>query len=113
MRTKCYSVRLEFINQISDKCYRATAFDGSEALIPAKFIFGKDATVQKSDAYWIAAWILERKELQYSVKKVAWFDSEDYADPYTPVYVKETKIHTYNPEKIEPKENNFIKELEK
>ena len=42
MKTKCYSVRLDSLVQISDKCYLATAFDGSEDYIPAKFIFGYD-----------------------------------------------------------------------
>ena len=27
MKTKCYSVRLDSLIQISDKCYLATAFD--------------------------------------------------------------------------------------
>ena len=71
MKTKCYSVRLDSLVQISDKCYLATAYDGSEDYIPAKFIFGYDPAVQKSNAYWIAAWILERKKLQYSAKKEA------------------------------------------
>lgn len=51
MKTKCYSVRLESLIQISDKCYLATAFDGSEDYIPVKFIFGYDPAVQKSNAY--------------------------------------------------------------
>ena len=59
MKTKCYSVRLDSLVQISDKCYLATAFDGSEDYIPSKFIFGYDPAVQKSNAYWIAAWILK------------------------------------------------------
>jgi len=45
------------------------AFDGSEALIPASQYYGQDYDVQKSEAHWISAWILEKKELQYSSKK--------------------------------------------
>ena len=100
MKTKCYSVRLDSLVQISDKCYLATAFDGSEDYIPAKFIFGYDPAVQKSNAYWIAAWILERKNLQYSAKKEAWFNSDDYQDPHTPAYVKETKVRIHTPATI-------------
>jgi hypothetical protein len=74
MKTNCYSVRLESLVSISDKAYKARAFDGSEAIIPKSQVFGRDYDVQKSDAYWISAWILERKDLQYSDKKSAWFD---------------------------------------
>jgi len=76
MRTKCYSVRLQSLTHISDKCYKALAFDGSEDLIPASQVFGRDYDVQKSDAWWISAWILERKNIQYSDKKEAWFDQD-------------------------------------
>lgn len=75
-RTECYSVRLQSLSLISPKCYKATAFNGSEALIPASQVFGQDYSVQKSDAYWITKWILEQKDLQYSNKKSAFFDSE-------------------------------------
>lgn len=72
-KTKCYSVRLESLSSISEKAYKATAFDGSTAIIPKSQVFGQDFEVQKSDAYWISSWILEQKELQYSDKKVRWF----------------------------------------
>ena len=42
MRTKCYSVRLQSLRQISPKAYIAEAFDGSEAIIPASCVFGAD-----------------------------------------------------------------------
>ena len=67
--TKCYSVRLESLVSISDKCYLATAFDGSEALIPKSQCYGQDYDVFKSEAYWITEWILSKKEIQYSNKK--------------------------------------------
>ena len=74
MKTKCYSVRLESLVSISDKAYKARAFDGSEAIIPKSQVFGTDYDVQKSEAYWITAWILEKKDIQYSTKKEACFD---------------------------------------
>lgn len=85
MKTKCYSVRLQCLTPISDKCYKAICFDGSEDLIPASQVFGQDYDVQKSDAYWISSWILERKNIQYSTKKEAWFwnDSRKMAPTYT------------------------------
>jgi len=74
MKTKCYSVRLESLTQISAKAYKARGFDGCEDIIPASQVFGRDWDVTKSEAYWIAAWILEKKSIQYSMKKVVWFD---------------------------------------
>ena len=71
MRTLCYSVRLESLVRISDKAFKATAFDGSQDIIPASQVFGRDYEVMKSDAYWISAWILEKKSIQYSGKKQA------------------------------------------
>lgn len=74
MKTKCYSVRLESLISISDKAYKASGFDGSEAVLPKSQVFGQDYDVMKSEAYWISAWILEKKNLQYSAKKEAWFN---------------------------------------
>jgi hypothetical protein len=73
-KIKCYSVRLECLTQISEKAYKATAFDGSTAIIPKSMVFGRDYEVQKSEAVWIAAFILENCSLQYSSKKVKWFN---------------------------------------
>jgi len=106
MRTLCYSVRLESLVRISDKAYKARAFDGSSDIIPASQVFGVDYEVQKSDAYWISAWILEKKSIQYSSKKQAWFDENGHMLPtYT--------IERHTPEKREAKESNEIKELKR
>lgn len=78
MKTLCYSVRLESLVRISDKAFKATAFDGSSDIIPASQVFGRDYEVMKSDAYWISAWILEKKSIQYSGKKQAWFDENGH-----------------------------------
>jgi hypothetical protein len=75
-KVKCYSVRLESLRSISEKCYKATSFDGSEDLIPKSQVFGRDYDVQKSDAYFISAWILEQKNIQYSTKKERWFNGD-------------------------------------
>lgn len=107
MKCLCYSVRLSSLTVISDKCYLATAFDGSEALIPKSQIFGQDYSVQKSEAYWISAWILEQKSIQYSHKKQATFDSVTRKE--VPVYI----IEKHEPTKIDPLENNTIKELKR
>ena len=100
MRTLCYSVRLESLVRISDKAFKATAFDGtSDIIIPASQVFGRDSDVVKSDAWWISAWILGKKNIQYSGKKQAWFDENGNQLPtYT--------IERHTPEKREAKENN-------
>ena len=95
MRTKCYSVRLQSLTQITGKAYKATSFDGSEDIIPASQVFGQDWDITKSDAYWISAWILEKKTIQYSSKKEAWFDEHGNM---LPTY----HIEKHVPKRIEP-----------
>ena len=107
MKSLCYSVRLSSLTAISDKCYKATAFDGSEALIPKSQVFGQDYSVSKSEAYWISAWILEQKSLQYSRKKEATFDS------VTRKEVPTWTIEKHEPTKIDPLENNTIAALKR
>lgn len=77
MKTECYSVKLQALLSISDKCYKAVCFDGSEALIPRSQVFGRDLEriYDESEAWWISKWILEQKPIQYSSKKAAWFDT--------------------------------------
>lgn len=106
MKTLCYSVRLESLVRISDKAFRATAFDGSSDIIPASQIFGNDWDVSKSDAYWIAAWVLKNKNLQYSEKKQAWFDENR---KMLPTYT----IERHTPEKMTPKTDNKINNLKR
>ena len=106
MKTKCYSVRLDSLVSISDRAYKARAFDGSEDIIPKSQVFGRDYDVQKSEAYWISAWILEKKELQYSDKKVAWFDENGTMQP---TY----HVEHHKPERIEATEVKPLKELTK
>lgn len=89
MKLKYYSVRLESLVSISDKAYLANAFDGSSAIIPKSQVIGPDMEVQKCEAYWISAWILEKKTLQYSSSKVRYYDTETgqflpYITHYTP-----------------------------
>ena len=109
MKTKCYSVRLSSLVSISDKAYKATAFDGSTTIIPKSQVFGTNYDVQKSEAYWIAAWFLEKEDvkLQCSFKKEAWFDKK--TGDMLPTY----RIEHHSPEKKQSLENNHIKQLEK
>ena len=105
MKTKCYSVRLSSLISISEKAYKATAFDGSTAIIPKSQVFGPDYEVVKSEAYWISAWILEKKNLMYSVKKERFFNHETGA-------IESVTVHHYVPETIN-KESQEITELKR
>jgi hypothetical protein len=108
-KVKCYSVRLQLLVPVSEKAYKAIAFDGSTAIIPKSQVFGQDYDVQKSDAYWISAWILGQKELQYSTKKASFFD-KDKAE-----FIPETgvEIERHIPEEKECVETEPIAELVK
>ena len=105
MRVKCYSVRLESLVSISDKAYKATCFDGSSDIIPKSQVFGRDWDVMKSEAWWISAWILEKKSLQYSCKKMAEFDSE------TAMMLPTITVEKHRPEKMGIVPENVVNEL--
>lgn len=109
MKTKCCSVRLQSLVSISDKAYKATAFDGSEAIIPKSQVFGPDYEVSKSEAYWISSWILEKKDLQYSGKKIGWHNSDNgRMEPNV-----EITIEKYVPEIIQAVNLKPLKELQR
>ena len=60
----------------------------------------------KSEAYWIAAWILAKKNLQYSDKKKAWFDE---TGRQLPTYT----ITRHTPEHVDAVKSNEINELKR
>ena len=106
MKTKCYSVRLQSLVSISDRAYKATAFDGSSAILPKSQVFGQDYEVMKSDAFWIASWILEQKGLQYSRKKVGWHNpATNRVEPNYDVIVEKHVPGRIEPNKKDPNEN--------
>jgi hypothetical protein len=107
MKVKCYSVRLESLVSISDKAYKAVAFDGSSDIIPKSCVFGPDNEVQKCEAFWISVWILEKKSLQYSEKKSRWFDKDTHEQ--LPDYY----VEVHRPIKQAPVSDNSIPDLEK
>lgn len=102
---KCISVRLKSLIRISDKAFRAEDFGGNTDVIPVSQIFGQDYDVGKSEAYWISEWILEKKELTYSRKKSAFFDSETLR--MLPTIV----VEKHKPVKIEPLHEHRISSL--
>jgi hypothetical protein len=98
-KVKCYSVRVESYS-FHGNSVRLTAFDGSSTTVPYSMFFGTDYEVQKSDAVWVAAFILEKSAgFQYSTKKVKWFEYEkqskkESAEISEPQEEKEPKIVT-------------------
>ena len=110
MKTKCYSVRLKSLDIISDKAYKAVAFDGSSDIIPASQVFGPDLEVGKSEAWWISAWILEKKSIQYSTKKSAWFQKEDNMPA---VRLESNTVTHHTPSKIDAVKSNYIDNLKR
>ena len=105
MRVRCYSVRLVSLELISPLAYKATAYDGSSAIIPASQVYGRDDEINKSDGYWISAWILERKSLQYSRKKSAYFDKD------TRRMLPNVIIEKHHPNHVQPVKDNTIPDL--
>lgn len=98
MKTKCYSVKLQSLVSISDKCFEAIDFNGNEDLIPKSQVFGDDDSSNKSEAYWISEWILEKKKITFSRKICAWHDSEtQIMKPHI-----EITIEKHIPIKLEP-----------
>lgn len=82
---KVYSVKLLSLSTISHKCYMARAYNGSEARIPASCVIGKDYSASGDNAWWIAAWIVERSGLQHSKKRAGWRDSSGKIRPFVQV----------------------------
>lgn len=102
MKIKCYSVRLKSLTEISDKAYRAESWDGSEDILPKSQVFGCDYDVSKSQAYWIAAWILDKKNIQFSYHKKGWYNPNTAkVEPHYDIV-----IENHIPERIEPTKKN-------
>lgn len=112
MKTKCYSVRLKSLELISDKAYKAVAFDGSSDIIPASQVFSPDLEVGKSEAWWISAWILEKKSIQYSTKKSALFEKDGNMPPVRLENSSVTVSH-HAPGKIAARPEHEIQELKR
>lgn len=73
-RIKCYSVKVSELRPISPKAYLAVCFDGREIVIPRSQVFGLGGLSDRSESYWIAAWLVEKHRIQYSPKRVGWFN---------------------------------------
>ena len=101
---KAYSVRIKSIKDISDKAVSIESFDGRKDIFPNSQILANDYDVSKSIAIWVSAWILEKKNIQFSKKKVAWFNE---IGEMLPQY----KIKKHVPERKTPVKTEPAKEL--
>lgn len=75
MKIKCHLVKPECVVSISNKAYKFCCYNGSEDIIPKSQVFGINY-FGKTPGYWVAAWLLEKKNLQYSVKKARWYNQD-------------------------------------
>lgn len=85
-KIKCYNVKLADLISISEKAYKAIAFDGGEAILP------KSQVIRPSgeNSWWISCWIMEQKSLQHSKKNIAWIDTNTMQ--VQPVVIIETHV---------------------
>lgn len=103
MKTKCYSVRVESLAEISPKAFRLTAYDGSSCIIPKSAVLAEDFEVEKSQAYYIAAWCMDTRSVQFSKKKVRWFENGKM--------LADTIVTHHVPEKVDAVADNRIEDL--
>jgi hypothetical protein len=68
---KCYKVKLKDLSSISEKAYKATAYDGSSCILP------KSQVIRPidNDAWYISTWIMDQKEIQHSKKNIFMVDT--------------------------------------
>lgn len=102
---KAYSVRLKEFTPVKGG-FRAVAFDGSSAWIPEWAYCGPDFSVSRSEAYWIAAKVLETRQLQYSIKK-----SADFYKKGSMWQMVEYKVEKFVPERITPQQTKPDEDL--
>lgn len=108
-KTKVYSVKVKEVVSVSDRAVRLVGFDGKDDIFPTSCIFGEDYDREKTPSLWVAAWILEKKQLQYSTKKAGWFNpATNMVEPTISVTVEK-----HVPAKIEPVKNTTHAELTK
>ena len=102
---KCYLVKLKSLIRISDKAYKATAFDGTEDILPVKMVIARESSITTSEAWWVSAWILERKKIPYSKKDHKYFDIETLKEK------PEVIIEKHKPKPLTPVASNEISSL--
>lgn len=110
MATEVYSVRIVEMREVSPKAVSLTAFDGSSDIFPKSAIYGHDDEVGKCEAVWVAAWILPKKALQYSTKKMRMADDLT-GKVYAPRPTIEREYH--NAPEVAPVESHEIESLRK
>lgn len=70
-KTKCFLVRTAEFRPISDKAAVVRTFDGATCTVPLSQYCIEPT---EENGVWIAAWLLERSPLQYSTKRIGWYN---------------------------------------
>ena len=74
--------------------------------MPKSQVYGMDYercspfSEEKGEAWWISEWILSKKNIQYSTKRVAWIDRDTHEVSIVPRITVERHV----PEKIQTSE---------
>ena len=100
--TKCFCIKAKSIVDISAKCLKVSDYNGNEELIPKSQVYGF-SDGGNTQSIWIAAWLVEKRSLNYSTKKEGWFDAS--GNNYCSVTEK------IIPEEVMPSEVEEITEL--
>ncbi|MFA6831310.1 MAG: hypothetical protein WCR36_03440 [Bacteroidaceae bacterium] len=101
----CYSVVFKELYSISPKACKAVCFDGSSDILPISTIYGPDISRPSKNAWWVADWILRKKNLTYSQKIECFFQDGRM--------IEEEEIILHSPKIKEPIKDNSIDELRK
>ena len=106
MRSKCYKVRLKRLTSISDKAYLAEDFNGNKDVLPKSQVYCPDlAAGEDEEVWWISAWILEKKSLNYSAKCAKFYDTKSHRLTST------GSMHVAA--QVEPISDNSVEELKR
>lgn len=106
MRSKCYKVRLKRLTSISDKAYLAEDFNGNKDVLPKSQVYCPDlAAGEDEEVWWISAWILEKKSLNYSTKGAKFYDTKSHRLTST------GSMHVAA--QVEPISDNSVEELKR
>lgn len=106
MRSKCYKVRLKRLTSISDKAYLAEDYSGNKDVLPKSQVYCPDlAAGEDEEVWWISAWILEKKSLNYSTKGAKFYDTKRHRLTST------GSMHVAA--QVEPISDNSVEELKR
>ena len=72
-QVKCYLVKFKDLISISEKAFKAVAYDGSECILPKSQVVRPGSN---DNDWYVSCWIMDQKEIQHSKQKVFMVNSE-------------------------------------